>query len=783
MTSRKPNSKSRKRASAGALPLLAMMGCSCHAPLTAAFSTTLSPLIPQVPSASSTYTTGSGVSSGAGSSASTTNVITTDRTTISPRKFRIEELDSWEPHHHNNHHHSHPSSEGHWGPTMPGRPGVGLGGSVSGGSSSTYFPPSVGVTNNLSTTMSNHPFNRSTVSMPSWYPQYPHQKVTPTQAQQSLSQFQERLMTSSYLSPSEIDTLVQAIDISTGGDAYKIVGVMEFIKILVDTMEMGVDTIVAASFHYCSCFSAKEAFVTYPSTLYSQVDIWDQVHAKEGDYMKMFSKEARQIAQDAALLKRTEMVSASISSGEEFDSYWVGSTNGGGGSVRPDRMDSINMRFLLVSEAQNWKSLAIRSAACLYRLKGIVERRIDLEDNLDEVSPLDVRVAREALYIYAPLASRLGMHRLKNDLENTAFRILYRRQYEAVMAMTHNQELNHVLQSITEDVTDLLYEDASFSKYAQSVKVTARVKEPYSLWRKMKKVNAKSLLDVPDVLALRVVLNAKKMKEDEPEEVTRSRDVELCHYAQQLCIMSFPTYKGGRFKDYIAKPKANGYQSLHCTALKEMDSTAWPFEIQVRSSLMHQVAEFGLAAHWNYKEHGKSSNESVPYGCRQSSHEQKDDAYLDSRQEWENQTYNSSHDPTLAYSTPSSTEEEASEQDNERRARFLASEESRAPYLAALMSHKQNITREKVYIFLKSSEDSNSTNNSSTRRVGKLLDLPAGSCVLDAIRESERTLGWTVSLRDDAWLNDEVVSATQKLCNGDIVTIKGDFVSNGSLFP
>ncbi|EEC49272.1 predicted protein, partial [Phaeodactylum tricornutum CCAP 1055/1] len=88
-----------------------------------------------------------------------------------------------------------------------------------------------------------------------------------------------------------------------------------------------------------------------------------------------------------------------------------------------------NLRQLLLSETRDWRALAIRAGACLYRLRGL------LKSDSYELTPERVRVGREALSIYAPLASRLGMHRLKNELEGAAFRVLYQRQYQAVNAM------------------------------------------------------------------------------------------------------------------------------------------------------------------------------------------------------------------------------------------------------------------------------------------------------------------------------------------------------------
>merc|ERR1712151_639594 len=125
----------------------------------------------------------------------------------------------------------------------------------------------------------------------------------------------------------------------------------------------------------------------------------------------------------------------------------------------------------------------------------------------------------------------------------------------------------------------------------------------------------KHVLQVPDAVALRIVLDAKKLSDDEPESVTQARERALCYYAQKLCIERWKPMEGNpRFRNYIDRPKPNGYQSLHYTASTNWGGDDWSLEIQVRSSEMHKVAEFGLASHWDYKAQKKvqkSLNDSV----------------------------------------------------------------------------------------------------------------------------------------------------------------------------
>jgi len=424
----------------------------------------------------------------------------------------------------------------------------------------------------------------------------------------------------------------------------------------------------------------------------------------------------------------------------------------------------------------DWRALAIRSAACLYRLRGIHNFYQDRDGDDDRpytISPKDMRVAREALCIHAPLASRLGMHRLKNEIEGAAFSILYPRQHAEVTNMTEqNKPCNNseeeeciisnlrdgmriILNQVTQRVENLLETDRYFSKYvdSDSVRVTARIKEPYSLWRKMLKVKADNIFDVPDALALRVVFDAKKKTPDEDDDVTSARERALCYYVQKSCVNIFQPVKerNGRFKDYIARPKPNGYQSLHYTAFTTVDGEEWPFEIQVRTGDMHQVAEYGLAAHWDYKAQDKS--EEVRPSLDTSS-----DAYLRSVQEWHWQQAQARDTWVTESSLKGSCHGSA------------CANESMAPYLEKLMRDQSNLAREHVFVFL-SCDDS--SNTGTCNRNSQILELPAGACVLDAIRESERSFGYNSRhlLDDEIVHNGSPTSVTRQLSNGDIVTI------------
>jgi (p)ppGpp synthase/HD superfamily hydrolase len=215
----------------------------------------------------------------------------------------------------------------------------------------------------------------------------------------------------------------------------------------------------------------------------------------------------------------------------------------------------------------------------------------------------------------------------------------------------------------------------------------------------------------------------------------------------------------GRFKDYIAHPKPNGYQSLHYTAVTEFESDQWLFEIQVRSGEMHHVAEFGLAAHWDYKaqESGEHSSEvsKAHYAFKL---DNSSDAYLRSVQEWHWQQAQARG----SWLTDSSSSH-LYERDAEMTERFRERDERLAPYLDALKKDHSNLAREHVFVFMSCNDDDD----------GHVLELPAGACVLDALRESERSLGFTSNrtLEKQIVHNGSLTTVTQLLRNGDIITI------------
>ncbi len=189
----------------------------------------------------------------------------------------------------------------------------------------------------------------------------------------------------------------------------------------------------------------------------------------------------------------------------------------------------------------------------------------------------DVDSAKEALYLYAPIARRLGISKLYSELEDKAFKILFPDEYEYLYELVEKRrdEFERKLDELEDDVKRLL--KGKFSK----VKIEGRVKRLFSIFRKMKKKNI-MLDEIFDLLALRVIVEK----------------VEDCYQVLGLIHSRWVPIEG-RFRDWISFPKPNGYRAIQTTVLTEKGDK---FEIQIKTEDMHREAEYGIAAHWGYKE-------------------------------------------------------------------------------------------------------------------------------------------------------------------------------------
>eukprot|EP00578_Thalassiosira_sp_NH16_P024721 CAMPEP_0181095424 /NCGR_PEP_ID=MMETSP1071-20121207/10509_1 /TAXON_ID=35127 /ORGANISM="Thalassiosira sp., Strain NH16" /LENGTH=904 /DNA_ID=CAMNT_0023177799 /DNA_START=157 /DNA_END=2871 /DNA_ORIENTATION=- len=605
-----------------------------------------------------------------------------------------------------------------------------------------------------------------------------------------------------HLSSKEIEQVVSAIHLASG-DNSKIAGAADFCSILVNSLEMtDVPTLCAAAFHYSSLVSVRErelnkydesCFVEESQCLQTAGSDAKYLCALAGSGVENFGTHAVKIALDAARLKSMETLAATVVR-----------KNGKLGQLRS--ADARNLRSLLltVNEEGDWRALAIRSAACLYRLEGLEAHRTMMSTaggpkRTRSATPQESRASQEALHIYAPLAARLGMFRLKTELEDAAFRTMYPRSHAKVSALCGGENTNSVgegMKSVLTDISNqmkrLVQEDCTFMNHIENVSVTARVKEPYSVWRKMLKIskasavcNARdlSVLDIPDAVATRVVFSARKLTPDESDATTQRREKEMCYYLYDVCTRNWPKTCDSRFKDYVKNPKDNGYQSLHYSSRKRWRGTEWPFEVQIRSRDMHRIAEYGVAAHWSYKRNDIDDNGDNHTADTGRNHrlDRTSEAYLKSVQEWRAQQASRSY-----VDTPSAKlEEPASHLGEEiRRQRKRERDETLAPYLEALSGAQTDMTRENVFVFVSVQPPrEDSYEESSTplpQSEGTVMSLPRGSRVLDAIRLTEK---WSSTLESSGHLYDGRSSFTalrnglRTSSMGTELLVSGDFVS------
>ncbi|HBB38912.1 MAG TPA: bifunctional (p)ppGpp synthetase/guanosine-3',5'-bis(diphosphate) 3'-pyrophosphohydrolase, partial [Candidatus Aquiluna sp.] len=202
------------------------------------------------------------------------------------------------------------------------------------------------------------------------------------------------------------------------------------------------------------------------------------------------------------------------------------------------------------------------------------------------VSPESARKqAQETLEIYAPLAHRLGISTMKVELEDISFAVLYPKVYEEIVSLVGQRN------PLRNDYTEKVIEEISAELRANKVKskIDGRPKQYYSIYQKMV-LRGREFDDIYDLVGIRIMVSS----------------VKDC-YAALGAIHAKWSPLPGRFKDYIAMPKFNLYQSLHTTVIGPEGRAV---EIQIRTLEMHQRAEFGVAAHWKYKaQAGKSDKE------------------------------------------------------------------------------------------------------------------------------------------------------------------------------
>ena len=234
----------------------------------------------------------------------------------------------------------------------------------------------------------------------------------------------------------------------------------------------------------------------------------------------------------------------------------------------------------LVNSALSFRKMLIAS------IKDVRVLVIKLCDRLHNMLTLDAlpqvkqkRIAEETLVVYAPIAHRLGISRLKNSLEDLSFYYIYPEDYEKIdnYIKSNKQTLHIRLNSFIEKVTKVMNSDGF---HRDNFEVVGRIKHYYSIYLKMHRKGI-SIEEVLDLVAIRIIV-------DEPIQ---------CYRVLGLLHLGF-TPLISRFKDYVALPKENGYQTIHTTLFCDNGIV----EAQIRTFDMHRLAEYGIAAHWKYKE-------------------------------------------------------------------------------------------------------------------------------------------------------------------------------------
>ncbi len=246
------------------------------------------------------------------------------------------------------------------------------------------------------------------------------------------------------------------------------------------------------------------------------------------------------------------------------------------------KLSKINFTSKEDRQAENFRKMVVAMARDIRVLLIKLCDRVDNMRTLDHMKPeAQERISRETMDIYAPLANRLGMQEFKSELEDLSFKHLEPDAWgELVQSFTKSRkERERYIDDVSKKIS------ARLAEQGFAVDVSGRAKHLYSIWRKMR-ANGVTLDQIHDAIAFRVVVES----------------VSDC-YATLGVVHSKWTPLPGRFKDYIALPKPNMYQSLHTTVIGPGRER---IEIQIRTHEMHRVAERGIAAHWKYKERAGS---------------------------------------------------------------------------------------------------------------------------------------------------------------------------------
>lgn len=275
-----------------------------------------------------------------------------------------------------------------------------------------------------------------------------------------------------------------------------------------------------------------------------------------------------------------------------------------------------NLRQMFVAMTDDYRIIIVKLADRLHNMRTLRHMKPEKQ----------IKISRETLDIFAPLAHRMGIWQFKSELEDTAFMYLYPQEYKRLnkRLRQHQTKFRHTLEKSQEILERTLNADRVIREDSAGVQVYGRTKEVYSLWHKMETKGEHNLDHIVDVVALRVIITPK---DDSTEGNEADRGVWLCYHVLGL-VQHLPGFQPmpTKVKDYISFPKPNGYQSLHTALMLNGQG----IEVQIRTSAMHQVAEHGMASHWAYTD-GKRRKMDSFYNT----------PWLSSIKEWQHDSINS----------------------------------------------------------------------------------------------------------------------------------------------
>ena len=243
------------------------------------------------------------------------------------------------------------------------------------------------------------------------------------------------------------------------------------------------------------------------------------------------------------------------------------------------------------AQAENFKKLLLTMSDDIrVILIKICDRLHNMRTLASQPANKQYKIAGETLYIYAPLANRLGLNKIKTELEDLSFSYEHPEEYAAIkskLALTQEKR-DELFAHFTQPIREAL--DQMGLKYT----IKARVKSPYSIWNKMQNKHV-TFEEIYDILAVRIIFEPK----------VRSEEINECF---NIYVAISRIYKShpDRLRDWLNHPKANGYQALHVTLMSKQGR--W-IEVQIRSDRMNEIAEQGFAAHWKYKDGAEYSED------------------------------------------------------------------------------------------------------------------------------------------------------------------------------